>query len=152
MLKKLTVLFTVSLLLSACATVPMESTEKSNLAKQFNPPPKEYSGLYIYRASFLGFGNALKKDIFIDDRRIGESAPNVFFYETVKAGNHKVSTESEFGNNDLNITTEKGKNYFIRQYIRPGVFVGQANLEQVSEEEGKKAVSELKMAISQTKQ
>lgn len=30
-----------------------------------------------------------------------------------------------------------------------GIFVGQADLEQVSEEEGKKAVSKLGMAISQ---
>lgn len=147
MLKKLTLLFTVSVLLSACATVPMEPAETSNVAKQFSAPEKGNSGLYIYRDSFLGFGAALKKDIYVDNKFIGESAPDVFFYKSVKAGNHKISTESEFSNNDLNITTESGKNYFIRQYIRPGVFVGQAALEQMSEEEGKKAVSKLDMAI-----
>ncbi|HHV6932376.1 TPA: DUF2846 domain-containing protein, partial [Haemophilus influenzae] len=41
-----------------------------------------------------------------------------------------------------------GKNYFIRQYIKFGVFAGGANLEQVSEEEGKKAISKLNMAVS----
>lgn len=71
-----------------------------------------------------------------------------FFYKTVKAGEHKISTESEFSNNDLNIKTESGKNYFIRQYIKFGVFAGGANLEQVSEEEGKKAISKLNMAVS----
>ncbi|XOC77871.1 DUF2846 domain-containing protein [Haemophilus influenzae] len=59
-----------------------------------------------------------------------------------------MSTESEFSNNDLNIKTESGKNYFIRQYIKFGVFAGGANLEQVSEEEGKKAISKLNMAVS----
>lgn len=147
MLKKLTLLLTVGTLLSACASVPMESVEKSNAAKQFSLPEKGNSGLYIYRDSFLGFGAALKKDIYVDDKFIGESAPDVFFYKSVKAGNHKISTESEFSNNDLNIKTESGKNYFIRQYIRPGVFAGQAVLEQMSEEEGKKAVSKLDMAI-----
>lgn len=137
----------VALLLSACATVPMEPLEKSNAAKQFKTPEKGNAGLYIYRDSFLG--KPLKKSLYIDDKFIGESAPDVFFYKSVKAGNHKVSTESEFSNNDLNIKTESGKNYFIRQYIRPGIFVGQAVLEQMSEEEGKKAVSRLDMAISQ---
>ncbi|MDD0823496.1 DUF2846 domain-containing protein [Mannheimia sp. AT1] len=134
------------LLLNACATVPMASKGESDKAKEFTTPGKAQSGLYIYRDSFMG--QALKKNIYVDDKFIGESAPDVFFYKKVKAGKHKVSTESEFGNNDLNITTEGGKNYFIRQYIRMGVFVGQAGLELKSEEEGKKAVSKLEMAIS----
>ena len=136
----------VALLLSACATVPMASVEESNTAKQFRSPEKGNSGLYIYRDSFIG--KALKKNLYIDDKFIGESAPDVFFYKTIKAGEHKISTESEFSNNDLNIKTESGKNYFIRQYIKFGVFVGGAKLEQVSEEEGKKAISKLNMAVS----
>jgi len=93
----------VALLLSACATVPMASVEESNTTKQFRSPEKGNSGLYIYRDSFIG--KALKKNLYIDDKFIGESAPDVFFYKTVKAGEHKISTESEFSNNDLNIKT-----------------------------------------------
>ncbi|HHV6632929.1 TPA: DUF2846 domain-containing protein, partial [Haemophilus influenzae] len=92
----------VALLLSACATVPMASVEESNSAKQFRSPENGNSGLYIYRDSFIG--KALKKDLYIDDK----SAPDVFFYKTIKAGEHKISTESEFSNNDLNIKTESG--------------------------------------------
>ncbi len=40
--------------------------------------------------------------------------------------------------------------YFIRQYIKPGVFVGGAGLELVSDEDGKKSVSKLKMAAKGT--
>lgn len=36
--------------------------------------------------------------------------------------------------------------YFIRQYIKMGVFVGGAGLEIVDEAKGKKTVSNLKMA------
>ena len=36
-------------------------------------------------------------------------------------------------------------NYFIRQYIKFGLFVGGAGLELVDEEEGEKEVSELDM-------
>ena len=41
-----------------------------------------------------------------------------------------------------------GVNYFIRQYIKLGVFVGGANLEVVSEEKGKSEVTRLNMAAN----
>ncbi len=43
---------------------------------------------------------------------------------------------------------EAGKNYFIRQIIKMGVFVGGAKLERVSEDEGKAEVSKLSLAES----
>ncbi len=133
------------LFLSGCATVPMEPKEVSTRAKSFNLPSEGTAGIYIYRDSMLGA--ALKKDIWVDDKCIGESAPHVFFYEDVKGNQeHKISTESEFSPNDLLVKAESGKNYFIRQYIKMGAFVGGANLELMEEEEGKKAVSELEMA------
>jgi hypothetical protein len=145
MLKKLSVVVAVSCLLSACASVPMESKEVSNKAKSFAPPSEGNAGLYIFRDSTLGA--SLKKDIWVDGKCIGESAPNVFFYEEVKGDmEHKISTESEFSSNDFVIKTLSGENYFVRQYIKFGVFVGGANLELVDPADGKKAVSGLDMA------
>jgi hypothetical protein len=132
-------------LISGCASVPMESKEASVKAKQFNPPATGNSGLYIYRDSFVG--KALKKDIWLDGKCLGESAPDVFFFEEVKGDQeHKLSTESEFSPNDLVIQTLAGQNYFVRQYIKLGVFVGGANLELVNEDEAKKAISSLELA------
>lgn len=137
-------LFALSLL-SGCASVQMEGAERSSEAKKFAAPTDGNSGLYIYRSG--SFGGALKKNITVNGNCVGESAPNVFFYEEVKGNTeHKVSTESEFSPNDLLLKVEAGKNYFIRQFMKLGVFVGGAGLELVSEEEGKKAVSELEMA------
>lgn len=134
-----------AVLISGCASVPMESKEASTRAKQFNPPAAGNSGLYIYRDSFVG--KALKKDIWVDGKCLGETAPDVFFYDEVKGDmEHKISTESEFSPNDLAIKTAAGQNYFIRQYIRLGVFVGGANLEVVNEEEAKKAIIGLELA------
>lgn len=138
----------IPILITGCATVPMASNQEDQKAKQFAPPPKGFSGLYIYRDSFLGIGTLLKKSIYIDDKMIGETAPKVYFYKKIKPGKHKISTESEFSNNDININTQGGKNYFIEQYIRPGLFIGGANINQVSEAEGKKAVLERNLAIS----
>ena len=134
------------LALVGCASVPMESPEKSTLAKQFNPPPGDKAGVYMYRSG--SFGGALKKDIWLDGKCIGQSAPNVFFYEEVEANvEHKFSTESEFSPNDLLVKTDSGQNYFVRQFIKLGVFVGGAGLELVGEEKGKQDVASLKMAV-----
>ena len=133
------------LLISGCASVEMATMAESAKAKEFNPPSQGNAGVYVYRDSFVG--KALKKDIWIDSKCIGESAPDVFFYTEVEGGKtHKIDTESEFSPNTLEVLFETGKNYFIRQFIKLGVFVGGAGLEQVPEEQGKKDVAKLEMA------
>lgn len=136
---------TAALLVSGCASVDMASKAESAKAKEFNSPSQGNAGVYIYRDSFVG--KALKKDVWIDGKCVGESAPDVFFYTEVEGGkNHKVDTESEFSPNTLELMFEAGKNYFIRQFIKIGVFVGGTGLEQVTEEQGKIEVSKLEMA------
>jgi uncharacterized protein YlaN (UPF0358 family) len=144
--KVLTTIAVTALLATGCTSVPMESKERSELAKQYNSPSEGKAGLYVYRSG--SFGGALKKDVWLNGKCIGETAPNMFFYEEIEGNTeHKVSTESEFSPNDLLVKTESGKNYFVSQYIKMGVFVGGAGVELVDEEKGKKQVSKLDMAI-----
>jgi hypothetical protein len=132
--------------ISGCAaSVQMAPTADSFKAKEFNQPSEGNAGVYLYRNSFLG--QALKKDIWIDDKCLGESAPNVFFYTEVEGGKkHKIATESEFSPNPLELMFEAGKNYFIRQFIKMGLFVGGADLELIPEEQGKLDVVKLELA------
>jgi len=141
-----TVYVGVSLLvLAGCASVPMGNKEESAKLKGFGPPTEGNAGLYIYRGG--GPGAALKKDVWVDGRCIGETAPNVFFYEEVKGGeDHKVSTESEFSPNDLVVKAAPGQNYFIRQYIKMGLFVGGAGLELVDSAKAKESLKKLGLA------
>lgn len=133
-------------LVVGCASVPMESSQKTSDAKKFQPPADGKSGLYVYR--YGSFGGALKKDVWVDGKCLGETAPNVFFFQEVSANQeHKISTESEFSPNDLLLKTESGKNYFIQQYIKFGVAVGGAGLKLVDEAEGQKQISSLGLAM-----
>ena len=137
--------FSAVLLVSGCASVDMASKAESASAKEFKSPAQGNAGVYIYRDS--GFGSALKKDIWIDGKCVGESAPKVFFYTEVEGGKtHKIDTESEFSPNTLEQMFESGKKYFIRQYIKLGVFVGGAGLENIAEEQGKKDIANLELA------
>ncbi|WP_038216116.1 DUF2846 domain-containing protein [Xenophilus azovorans] len=148
-MKKIAFIALASALFTGCASVQMESQGASDKAKQFSAPSPGNSGLYLYRDSAVG--RALKKDLRVDGKCIGESAPDVFFYTEV-AGNkeHVISTESEFSPNTLILLFEAGKNYFVRQYIRLGVFVGGADLEVIPEAQGKEAVAKLELATQGT--
>lgn len=130
--------------LSGCASVPMASKEEDSQKKQFAAPSQGMSGIYIFRNS--SFGAALTKLLYVDDQVIGASAANTYFYSEVKPGEHKLSTQTEFGNNHLKIKTEGDKNYYVRQYIKIGAFVGGAGLEQYGEEKGKAGVRECRLA------
>ncbi len=143
-IKSITLIILASLIVG-CASVPMESEEKNKAAKSFNTPSKGNAGLYIYRHG--SFGSALTKNIWVNGQCIGASASNVFFYEQVPGDKeHKISTQSEFSPNDLLVKTESGKNYFIKQYIKFGVFVGGAGLELVDENEAKETIKTLNLA------
>ena len=146
MSKALLVVSILILLLSGCASVPMEEGKETDSAKEFNAPSPGKSGVYVYRDDTV-FGGALKKGVWIDGECIGETAKGVFFYHEVDGDKeHTISTESEFSNNDLVVSMKEGLLYFIRQYIKMGVFVGGAGLELKDEETGKKEVAKLNMA------
>ena len=146
MFKRVAISMLVISLFSGCATVPMESKQHSSAAKEFNPPQEGYSGLYIYRLG--GPGTALKKDVWIDGECVGETAPNMFFYLEVEGDKeYVISTESEFSPNDLVVMAKSGEIYFVKQYIRLGVFVGGANLKLVDRSQGEKDVAKLELAL-----
>ena len=148
-MKRIALVVLMSALFTGCASVKMEGPEATAKAKEFAPPTAGSAGLYIYRDSFVG--KALKKDILVDGKCLGESGPDVFFRTEVSGGaEHEISTESEFSPNTLKLMFDAGKNYFVRQYIKMGAFVGGANLEVISEAQGKEAIAKLGMAMPGT--
>lgn len=136
--------------LSGCATVPIADKAQSTKLKQFAEPAEGMAGIYVYRDNSK-IGGGLKKDIYINGDCVGETAPGVFFYQQVSGNQeHTISTESEFSTNDLTLYTKEGRNYFVQQYIRMGVLVGRAALEEVDERFAKDEVTKTDLAIQGT--
>ena len=146
MYKKLALLGLSAALLHGCASVKVESDYDSDQAKRFAEPNPGSANLYVYRSTSVG--QALKKDVWLNDDCIGETANNIFFLKEIigEGAEHKVSTESEFSPNHLLFNAESGKNYYVQQYIKMGVFVGGANLRLVEEDKAQKAIAKLKLA------
>ena len=135
------------IILTGCASVPMGAPDADAKLKTFSAPPQDQAGLYIYRDSFAGQG--LKKTVTLDGETIGETANRVYFYRLVNAGSHKIGTESEFSDNVINLVAVGGKNYYIRQSIKIGVFVGGASLTVVPEAVGQAHLQKCELAASQ---
>lgn len=131
-----------------CASVPQANPQLSQQAKKLEAPSAGNAAIYVYRSN-SPFGAALKKDVWIDGECLGETARGTFFFKEVAGDKeHTVSTESEFSPNHLVLKTEVGKKYFVQQSIKLGAFVGGANVAQVDDETGKKAISEYQLAQS----
>ena len=143
-------LLVVSMLavLTGCASVPMASAEQNAASKSFATPTADHAGLYVYRDSFVG--KALKKSVFLDGVEIGETANKVYLHRLISLGSHTLSTESEFGNNDVKFVADSGRNYFFEQSMKMGVFSGGASLTAVFEADGKRAVLDCEEAAGVT--
>lgn len=131
--------------LTGCANVAVQDTASENYAKEFNAPPSGWAGLYLYRTCNI-MGMALKKNLYVDGQYIGETSRCRFFYRLVEPGMHVLQTESEFSENDMSLNFLEGKNHYVKQYLKPGVFVGGANLEVMDEDEAKKDIADYSLA------
>jgi hypothetical protein len=123
--------------ITGCASTPMAPKEQDATSKTFKTPSPNMAGIYIYRNS--SFGKTLLKTVSIDKTIIGATATYTFFHREITAGEHTLATQSEFSDNELQINTEAGKNYFIHQYIKMGVFVGGQVLSLCQTRKDKKA-------------
>jgi len=139
----------IVLLFSGCASIPLDNSDNTQRAKAFSAPAEGQAGVYIYRNSFVG--KALKKDLWIDGKCIGKSSNKVFFYTQVEGGReHTVATQSEFSPKILPVFMEAGRNYFIRQYIQFGAFIGGTKIELVDEARGRSEIEKLSLAVNGT--
>ncbi|MGN1393922.1 MAG: DUF2846 domain-containing protein [Succinivibrionaceae bacterium] len=134
-----------SSLLTGCVNVAVQDSSSENYAKEFNAPPSGWSGLYLYRTCNI-MGTFLKKSLYVDGQYIGETSRCRFFFRLVKPGIHELQTESEFSENSLSLNFVEGKNYYVKQYLKPGFFVGGANLEEINTEEAQKDIKSYKLA------
>ena len=128
-------------LLSACASVPMATSEADQTAKSFVVPQGK-SNIYIYRNESLGA--AIKMPVAIDGQLVGDTAAKTFIFKTVEPGDHTIVSKTE-NDSTLTITTEPGKNYFIWQEVKMGWWTARSKLHLVTEQKGEKAVPNCKL-------
>ncbi|MGE0632772.1 MAG: DUF2846 domain-containing protein [Pseudobdellovibrionaceae bacterium] len=138
-------LFTAFLILvSACATVPMESQRADEEAKKFQVPPDK-SRIYVFREGY--FAGGVKVPIALNGQIKGSTAGDTFFMWDVEPGRYEIEC---FGSKDgrLVVNTQKGKATFVEQDMTWGFWYAGCELEEDSEQDGKDDVGDSSMAQS----
>ncbi|MGA0611256.1 DUF2846 domain-containing protein [Caldimonas sp. KR1-144] len=134
----------VALALTGCASVPMGDAKQDAALKTFSVPADK-AGIYIYRNETMGA--AVKMDVAIDGAPIGQTAANTFLYKEVAPGKHVVTSKAE-NTDQLEVDAKPGTLTYIWQEVKMGVLYARTKLHLVSEADGKKGVTETKLAVS----
>lgn len=143
MLIRFLTIFTLTISLIGCASVQMADTALDATAKKFQANPSK-SGLYIYRNESMGA--AIKMDLTVDGKAIGQSAAKTYFYVEVEPGKHTISSKAENTDN-LTLETVAGKLYYIWQEVKIGFLLARTKLSLVDDKTGQAGVNESKLAV-----
>lgn len=142
MIRQISISLLLAAILSGCASVPMGDPQKDAQLKSFTPK-SDVAGIYIYRNE--SFGAAVKMDVAIDGKKIGQTAAKTYLYTEVSPGPHTITSLSE--NSDrLDIEFTTGKIYYVWQEVKMGLLYAGTKLHLVDENVGQKGVGESKLA------
>ena len=132
---------TAVVLASGCASVQMAAPEMDASAKSYAIKPNK-ANIYVYRNEVMGA--ALKMPVALNGRMVGDTASKTFLLLEVDPGTHTLVSKTE---NDatLKVDAVAGRNYFVWQEVKMGVFVARSNLQLVDEATGKAGVAECKL-------
>lgn len=130
-----------SVLVTGCASVPMASSERDAQSKTFSAKPDK-ANVYVYRNESIGA--AVKMDLDVDGKSIGQTVAKSYFAVEVTPGKHTLISKAE-NDSVLEVDTQAGKNYFIWQEVKMGLLYARNRLQLVDDTTGKAGVSECKL-------
>ncbi|MBB5190584.1 uncharacterized protein YceK [Silvimonas terrae] len=143
-MKKLLIALIGLMVLAGCASVPKGDAQQDLALKQFKAPA-EKAGLYVYRNE--NFGAAIKMNVLLDNKQLGDTAAKTYLYTEVAPGKHQLVSKSET-DSVLDFDAVAGKIYYVWQEIKMGTWSAGSKLQMMGEAEGKKGVSESSLAVT----
>ena len=132
------------LMMTGCATVSMMASDDDARAKTFAVKPGK-ANIYLYRHET--FGAAIKMPVSVNGRMAGQTASKTYFLWEVDPGTYDISSHTE-NTSTIKLIVEAGKNYFVWQEVKMGLFMARSELQQVDDESGRRAVAECNRAES----
>jgi uncharacterized protein YceK len=137
----LLVLLVVVSLLTGCASVPMASIEHDTQAKTF-AVESDKANIYLFRNEFVG--PAVKMDVVLDGKPVGQTVAKSYMKFELKPGQHTLISKAE-KDDVLYVNVEAGKNYFVWQEVKFGIPYARSLLHLTDEQTGKAGVLECKL-------
>jgi PBP1b-binding outer membrane lipoprotein LpoB len=135
------VLVALAALMMGCASVPMASPERDTAAKTFVVKPDK-ANIYVYRNETIG--SAIKMPVALNGKLVADTGAMTFLVLEVPPGAHTILSKTE-NDSTLSVDAVAGRNYFVWQEVKMGVFAARSALQQVDEAKGKAGVAECKL-------
>lgn len=126
----------IFIFLSGCATIPRLSKELDTAAKTFETTTDK-ANIYIVRDEFIGAAVGMPLDI--NGKLLGKTSALTYILATVTPGTQNIISHAE-NDSTLSLDVEPGKNYFVWQEVKMGLFMARTKLHSISETEGKAKV------------
>lgn len=128
----------VALFLVGCSSLPRAPIEQDAAAKSFTTDEGK-ANLYIYRNE--QFGGAVEMDVLVNNKPLGKTGPKTYFALSVPPGQYTVMSKAE-NDSTLTVDVAGGKNYFVWQEVKMGVWYARSLLQLVDDDKGKAGVLE----------
>jgi PBP1b-binding outer membrane lipoprotein LpoB len=130
-----------AILATGCASVQMASEEKDSAAKTFAVNQSK-ANIYVFRNESIGA--AVKMPVALNGKLVGDTAAKTYMKLEVQPGEHSLLSKTE-NDSILRVNTAAGKNYFVWQEVKMGMFAPRSSLQLVDEATGRAAVNECKL-------
>ncbi|HEX8978567.1 MAG TPA: DUF2846 domain-containing protein [Parasulfuritortus sp.] len=143
-MKKLLFAVLVASALSGCASVPMGDAKQDAALKTFTVPADK-GGIYVYRNE--SFGAAVKMDVALDGKPLGQTAAKTFLYTEVAPGKHTITSEAE-NTDTLDVDVKPGTLTYVWQEVKMGILYARTKLHLMNDADGKAGVLETHLAQS----
>lgn len=131
------------LALTGCASVPKGDAAQDAALKTFAAKP-DLAGIYVYRNE--NFGAAVKMDVDVDGKPLGQTAAKTYLYKEVPAGKHRITSKSE-NDDSIEVDTVAGKLYYVWQEVKMGLLYARTKLHLVDEATGQAGVKESELTV-----
>ena len=141
-MKSLIAVAALALSLVGCASVNMGDAKQDAALKTF-AVPKDKAGVYIYRNESMGA--AIKMNVELDGKAIGQTAANTYLYKEVTPGKHTFTSKAE-NDSSIDVDAKPGTLLYIWQEVKMGLLGARSKLQLVDQAKGQKGVQETKLA------
>ncbi len=138
------VLLTLALLGYGCATVPVASDTEDASAKAFTPSAGR-ANIYVVRDGGYLPGRVVLR-VVLDGAERGALSDKTYFVFSVEPGRHVVASYGAENEEQVRLEVDAGQNWFVSLRSRIGWERPRLSLKQLSEEEGRRAVLEARLA------
>jgi hypothetical protein len=139
-MKKFLPLFSLAfvLLMVGCAA-PMKAPVENDASAKVFKPLNDKASLFIFRNE--NYGGAVGMPIKINGLDIGETGAKTFFRLNLASGMYVITSEAE-NTSELPLNLIEGRNYFVWQEARMGIWKARTALRSVDEKTGMNGVLE----------